>query len=281
MPVQKFVDPNAPGPLSADRPFCDRLRDSERQWTLTSELVVPPRSGKAWPVLAGQICRILTNDGPQVGDMNAWNLHNPREHMWASRSRQLNGAHVTTYSRLWSNLPYLRPLLTFIDDTVPLSATGIRAHDLLGTRCDPYLYKLVEGDDVDFTCHTLLSRAIAPFHLTELDVHDVLNLFQPTGLDPHDEIPIVDAVAARAGDHVDFFAEIDLLVAVAACHSGDFTTEGSQVAGGQQARQTMNTDPFPTCKSLKVEVYAPEPSLLLGWASPEPVKLSSVYGNAR
>ena len=42
----------------------------------------------AWHVPAGHVFRIVTIDGPQVGDLNIWNLHNPRERMWASRSRQ-------------------------------------------------------------------------------------------------------------------------------------------------------------------------------------------------
>jgi uncharacterized protein YcgI (DUF1989 family) len=41
---------------------------------------------------------------------------------------------------------------------------------------------LLSGDAFDFHCHSNLTRAIAPFHLTEFDVHDVLNVFQVTGL---------------------------------------------------------------------------------------------------
>jgi hypothetical protein len=31
-------------------------------------------------------------EGPQVGDVNMWNRHNPRERLWAARSRQLQRA---------------------------------------------------------------------------------------------------------------------------------------------------------------------------------------------
>ena len=34
----------------------------------------------------------------------------------------------------------------------------------------------------DFHCHSNLTRAVLPFGLTELDIHDVLNVFQVTGL---------------------------------------------------------------------------------------------------
>jgi uncharacterized protein len=80
-------------------------------------------------------------DGAQVGDLNLWSLNDPRERMWAARTRQLQKAHVTVYDRLWSNLPFLRPMCTIIDDTLKdygIDEEGGRVHDLLGTRCDPY-----------------------------------------------------------------------------------------------------------------------------------------------
>lgn len=79
---------------------------------LSSSFTVPIRSGRAWTVKAGQVCRILTPEGPQVGDLNVWNLQNPRERFWAARTRQLQQSHVKLFDRLWSCLPYLRPLVT-------------------------------------------------------------------------------------------------------------------------------------------------------------------------
>jgi hypothetical protein len=68
-------------------------------------------------------------------------------------------------------------------------------------RCDPYgkflgaiyaigwdiqliceVNKLLSGDDFDYQCHSNLLRAVLPYGLTEADVHDVLNVFQVTGL---------------------------------------------------------------------------------------------------
>jgi len=132
-------------------------------------------------VLKGQVCRILTVNGPQVGDLNIWNLHNPRERMWASRTRQLQRSHISTFDRIWSTLPYLRPMVTVLGDTLSdygLDGDGGRCHDLLGTRCDPYVNRMLTGEDFDFCCHSNLVRSVLPYKLTELDVHDVLNVFQ-------------------------------------------------------------------------------------------------------
>ena len=107
----------------------------------TAKFLVPIRSGKAWSVPQGSICRITTPEGPQVGDLNIWNRHNPRERFWAARTRQLYRSHVSRLDRLWSCLPYLRPMVTIVADSLEgygVDGVGGRVHDLLGTRCDPY-----------------------------------------------------------------------------------------------------------------------------------------------
>lgn len=67
------------------------------------------------------------------------------------------------------------------DCTCAADEDGGRVHDLLGTRCDGYVRKLLTGQDFDYHCHSNLTRAILPHGLTEYDVHDVLNVFQCTG----------------------------------------------------------------------------------------------------
>ena len=166
-----------------------------------------------------------------------------------SRTRQLQAAHVTTFDRLWSTLPYLRPLATITADSLKdygVDEFGGRIHDLLGTRCDPYVNRMLTGEDFDFHCHSNLVRAVAPYGLTELDVHDVLNVFQCTGLNRADKY-FMRACPAKTGDHLEFFAEIDLLCALSTCPGGDLSVP----LWGPDAR-----DPLEVCRPLGVEVYA-------------------------
>lgn len=91
--------------------------------------------------LVGQICVLSTPNGPQVGDLNIFSPHNPRERFWAARTRQLHASHVSVGDRLWSNLPYLRPLVTIVADSLKdygVDEVGGRCHDLLGTRLATY-----------------------------------------------------------------------------------------------------------------------------------------------
>lgn len=81
------------------------IRRVQSPGTKVDSFTIPIRSGQAWKVPAGHVCRLLTVDGPQVADLNIWNYNNPRERSWAARTRQLQAAHFTTFDRLWSNLP--------------------------------------------------------------------------------------------------------------------------------------------------------------------------------
>jgi len=256
--------------LEVDRAFYARLAPDAGKRTLVERFVIPRRTGRAWPVRAGQIFRIVTIEGPQVADLNVWNLANPRERFWASRSRQLHQAHVSTFDRLWSCLPYLRPMLTIVADTIqfPRDADGAGCHDLLGTRCDPYVHKLLNGEEWDVCCHSNLVRAVRPYHLTELDVHDVLNVFQVTGLTPEGRY-FTKPSPAHAGDFIEFFAEIDVLAALSVCPHGDMSTP---VWGAGAA------DGLDICRPLAIEIWQPAPELLAGWKSPAPSDYRGGHG---
>ncbi len=262
--------PSEPSAIAVDRAFYRRIADETAGRSLAHRHVAPIRSGYAWPVRAGQVCRVVAVEGPQVVDFNAWNLHNPRERFWAARTRQLESSHLTDFNRLWSVLPYLRPMLTITRETIQygVDADGGRCHDLLGSRCDPYVTKLLQGESFDFNCHANLTRAVLPWHLNESDVHDVLNIFQVTGLDSEGRY-FMKASPARPGDHFEFLAEIDLLCAVSTCPGGDLSVP----LWGPDAG-----DPLPTCKPIGIEVYNVPSELLAGWSPPAPSDYAGFFG---
>ncbi|HZV97182.1 MAG TPA: DUF1989 domain-containing protein [Candidatus Nitrosocosmicus sp.] len=261
MPSPRVIYEPKPGsPLQVDRELYGRLGRETASRTLVERFVVPRRTGRAWPVRAGQIFRIVAVEGAQVADLNVWSLANPRERFWASRTRQLHQAHLSTFDRLWSCLPYLRPLLTITGDSIQYGrdADGGGCHDLLGTRCDPYVHKLLNGEELDLCCHSNLVRAVRPFQLAERDVHDVLNVFQVTGLTAEGRY-FVKPSPARRGDYFECFAEIDVLCAISVCPHGDLSVP----VWGPNAG-----DALATCRPLGVEIWQPAPDLLRGWRAP-------------
>ncbi|WP_293781594.1 urea carboxylase-associated family protein [uncultured Aeromicrobium sp.] len=257
------------GPLDVDTKFYDAVAAADR--TLIEEFEIPIRSGRAWTVPAGSIVRILSVEGPQVGDLNVWNLHNPRERFWAARTRQLQRSSVSTYDRLWSTLPYLRPMLTITADTLADHPDAAVIHDLLGSRCDPYVNRMLAGEDFDYHCHSNLTRAVLPYGLTELDVHDVLNVFQFAGLNEHQQY-FMSACPARPGDYLEFFAEIDLLCALSTCPGGDLSVH----MWGPQAATTE--EQLEHCHPLGVQVFKVDETALSHWRPPQPAAYQGQRG---
>src|SRR6516162_6600579 len=86
--------------------------DARSGMTKIGETTVPPREGRAFDVPAGHFFRIVSVEGPQVGDLNLWNAANLAECFFSGKTRALNATHVTAGCRLWSALPYLRPMAT-------------------------------------------------------------------------------------------------------------------------------------------------------------------------
>ncbi|KAK6463894.1 hypothetical protein DFJ63DRAFT_54443 [Scheffersomyces coipomensis] len=267
--------PHPGSKIYANKSLYSKLAASPK--TLIESHLCQPRSGIAVKIPAKSIFRLTTPQGPQVCDLNIWNLHNPRERFWAARTRQLHSAHVSTFDRLWSNLPYLRPLVTITADT--LSARhdewGGRVHDTLGTRCDPYVDKLISGEDNDLHCHSNLTRAVLPYGLTEFDVHDVLNVFQVTGLNEYDQY-FMEACPASKDDYFELFAEQDLLVAISACPGGDL----SQWGWGEDSDDLQGSKMVDCCRPLGIEVYKlnDEDEVLKDWIAPEVVNYRGNHG---
>ena len=226
------------------------------------EVVVPPREAASFRVAAGQFFRITSVDGPQVGDLNLWNATDLSERFYSGKTRALHGTHVTTGDRLWSSFPHLRPMATIIHDTLGwygIDDFGGSVHDVIGTRCDPYTGNLLGGVQYHHCCHSNLTRAVADelgVSLAEAEphVHDVLNVFMCTGFTRDTGQYFMKASPVRPGDHLEFFAEIDLLGALSACPGGDCSSE--------------HTSDAAACYPLLIEVYAPGAGALGTWQSP-------------
>jgi uncharacterized protein YcgI (DUF1989 family) len=258
-PPQAAYVANGPNsPLTPDPSLYGPIGSQLTGRKLADSLVIPIRSGRAWEVRAGQVVRFSIIEGPQVLDLNLWHWPDARERFWAARTRQFYGAHATTGARLWSNLPFLRPLVTVVADSLQygLDEDGAGAHDLLGTRCDPYVNQLLGGEAYDLHCHSNLVRAVLPHGLTEFDVHDVINIFQVTGLMPGDRRYFMKSCPAKVGDYFEVFAEVDLLMAASTCPGGDLSVPLWGPGAGAE----------PNCNPIGVEVFDLDPQLLTGWS---------------
>jgi uncharacterized protein YcgI (DUF1989 family) len=192
------------------------------------ESSIPFGEGRARVVEAGQVLRVRQpqGGGGQVGDLNVWNLHDPREHFWGSRTALFHAAHVSTGDQLHSTFPGERPLMMIVEDSIAgrRGERGTLQHDVVMGRCSRKL-RVWRYNDATPGCQELLAAAIEPFGLGPEHVHDALNLFMATALGPDDRF-FFEASDAREGEYVDLKAEIDCLVAISAC-PGACTAPGS------------------------------------------------------
>jgi len=201
--------------------FYHKLSDDNNNRKRVQNLIIPAKTGKGFIVERGQILRVTCIEGPQVADFMVLNRDDPNEKFWAARTRVINGAHLSTGDTLWSTPPKTRPMLTIITDTVdhqPLP-NDAKSHDLLFCRCDSRHYELVAKKMGMPNCQDNLASAIADFKLTPEYVHDPFNLFMTTGLNDQGR-PFYLPSDAKKGDYVEFYAEINCIIAISACPGG-------------------------------------------------------------
>ncbi|MFY7962745.1 MAG: urea carboxylase-associated family protein [Elsteraceae bacterium] len=248
-------------------------REARKTLEVVETVMVEPRQGRCFNAPAGHFFRIVSVEGPQVGDLNLWNANDLTERFYSGKTRALHATHITTGDRMWSTFPYLRPMATITHDTLDwygVDPFGGRIHDVIGTRCDPYTHALLShGGEHHHCCHSNLSRALGaalkrPPREIEGHVHDVLNVFMCTGFTKDTGQYFTKATPVRPGDYIEFFAEIDLIGGLSACPGGDCST----VQAGQEA----------ACHPLKVEILRPASGALAGWKSPPPSGYSRSHG---
>ncbi|WP_200901981.1 urea carboxylase-associated family protein [Microvirga vignae] len=241
-------------------------------WQKVDEVIVPPREARCFSVPAGSFFRIVSIEGPQVGDLNLWAAEDLNERFFSGKTRALHGTHLSTGDQLWSCLPYLRPMATITHDTLDwygFDEFGGSVHDVIGTRCDPYTHKLLSGHEYHHCCHSNLTRALADRvgrsrESVEPAVHDVLNVFMCTGFTRDTGQYFMKASPVRPGDYLEFFAEIDLLGALSACPGGDCSSEHSSDVA--------------VCHPLLVEIYKPK-TRPEGWAPAPRSSYSRKHGD--
>ena len=236
-------------PLNFSQKEWKKYISSRNSLILKNEILIKPRSANYFKVKTGQFFRINITSGSQVGDLNLFNLKNLNEKFFSGKTRALYGTHLTTKDRLWSCFPYFRPMATITHDTLDwygYDADGASVHDVIGTRCDPYTNLLLNKNIYHHCCHSnILNSLIKVSGLKKREaeklVHDVLNVFMCTGFTNDTKQYFMKASPARAGDYLEFRAEIDLLGILSACPGGDCSSSHSS--------------DMAECYPLKVTVY--------------------------
>lgn len=137
------------------------------------------------------------------------------------RTWLVEGWIVRPFTRLWSELPWFRPMMTCVEDTV-VTEPGVDYHyHFVGAHCSPEAMERRFGVAGWNGCRVNLLRAIEPFGLTEENLRENINVHEKNRLDLKSGRRSIAKGGGKPGDYIEFYAEIKLLVAVSVCPFGD------------------------------------------------------------
>lgn len=179
---------------------------------------IPPQTGTAFEIAAGQHLKIIDPLGEQVSDMVSFAKADVCE--WLSSGRTIdyaNTVYLTTGHTLYSNRS--RPMWTIVEDKVG-------RHDFLLTPCSPETFQIIyDKREYHPSCFENLWRSLAPFGISPDMIPTTMNVFMNVDVGPSGELTMGPPLS-KAGDYTVFRAEMDMIVGVTAC-SAELSNNGT------------------------------------------------------
>ena len=171
---------------------------------------IAPRSGTAFTLAKGQRLTVIDPMGEQVADLLAFNSADTDEVISSGRTLDYaSRIYLTTGDPLYSNRS--RVMLRIVDDTVG-------RHDFLLTPCSKDTFRIIYGDtDPHRGCFGNLAAALEPYGVAPDRIPVAFNCFMNVPIDAATGALRVEPPLSRAGDHVTFEADMDLIIGLTAC----------------------------------------------------------------
>ncbi len=174
---------------------------------------IDPRCGVAFELGKGRKLSVVDRMGEQVSDLVAFNRNDVREAISSGRTLDYaSRIFLTTGDPIYSNRSNV--MLTIVEDTVG-------RHDFLMPPCSREMFRIIYGDERPHQgCFGNLAAALAPFGVTPDAVPTAFNCFMNVAVDGSTGALRVLPPLSRAGDHIVFLAEMDLVIGLTACSAG-------------------------------------------------------------
>jgi hypothetical protein len=172
------------------------------------EETIAPAGHFAVELKKGQVLRIVDVEGQQVADLVCFNLAKLDEKLSAMNTISLN-------KQVFPRVGYLlhsdeaRGMMTIIADTC-----GV--HDMLAGACSRFTNERRYGVKDTQNCRDNLADAVKPWGIAWKDVPFNMNLFMNCPIAP-DGSWSIQVPKSKAGDYIDFRAEMDVLAAFSNC----------------------------------------------------------------
>ncbi|NYZ63253.1 DUF1989 domain-containing protein [Luteimonas deserti] len=174
---------------------------------------IPPCSGRAVELEAGDELVVIDPMGQQVSDLTAFARDDMAEYLSSGRSIDYAAKlWLSTGDVLYSNRS--RVMFTILEDTCG-------RHDFTLTPCSKRMFELLYGEQEGRPgCEGNLASALAPYGITADRIPVAFNIFMNVTFDAETGAVAVLPPLSRAGDHIRLRAEMPLVVAMTACSAG-------------------------------------------------------------
>ena len=251
--VERFLIPY-------DRTFYDKINEDNDNWSLVEEFTLKPKGdkppmlgmGRAFYVNAGQVFRVSQpEERGNIVDVMFINRENTDEANDLTTQLLHEGFHMTKYTRVWSGLPYMRPLAVCIEDGTDRSylPRGYENHEWVG-HCTSEMIEAAEGRLNANSCHANFLQAAKQVALGERVARlPNANVFQPATWKLNDKGQLMGyadvPLQTKKGDYIDFYAQMDLFILVSLCPVGDQTATWSEVTLTSMKCEVFETNTTP------------------------------------
>ncbi|MCM8570873.1 urea carboxylase-associated family protein [Gramella jeungdoensis] len=175
--------------------------------------VIEKQSGTAFRIKKGQKLKVTDPEGGQVSDMVLFNAEDKREKISSGKTLDFEESILITKGDfLWSNRS--NKMMKILEDT-----NG--RNDFLLAPCSPETFKIMyNNNEYHPSCFENLYTSLAQYGIEPDDIPTAFNIFMNVQFEPDGKLS-VEPPLSKAGDHVLFEAQMDLIVGLTACSAED------------------------------------------------------------
>ena len=216
-----------------NKEFYDRVVANKENWKLLSTHLQPTYTGEPYFVPAGGALTIRQTHGPQINDLMFANAHNLDEYGAVDNTLQLERSyHVTKYNRVWTNGPYMRPIVVVVEDGAnyedkeSLKTPTTKWH-FWGPHCCSELIEAASGVANHPSCQTMFEMAWSKLGVPSNDPRTRMvdvNVFQPADVSGANEEGFHRGnlyPGLSSDQYITFYAEMDMYLLVIMCPFGN------------------------------------------------------------